>query len=367
MKKIFLTDLQKESKFLKKYTLPEIAKVITRADYILGEDLSVFEKRFAKYCGAKYCVGVANGTSALFLAMLSAGIGPGDEVVTTTISFAATVEAILMTGATPKFVDVNPDNLLLDTNKIESVITKKTKAILPVYLYGFPAEISKIKKLCRRYGLLYLGDCAQAHGAKYQGKIIGSSEDIACFSFMPAKNLGAYGDAGCVVTNSKKIFETVKILRDHGRTEKYVHEVFGYAERMDTLQAAVLNVKIKYLEKWNAARRRVAAQYTQNFKGLTTVSLLKPYRQTDPCYHQFVIRVKNRDSLREKLLVHGVQTGIHYPIPLHLQPAFAELGYVSGDFPVAEHAVLEILSLPMHPFLSDKEVNKIVSLVKKYV
>lgn len=367
MKEIKLNDLKRESAVIGSKTSKAISRVIANADYILGDELEKFEKNFAEYCDAKYAVGVANGTAAIFLSLIAAGIGKGDEVITTAISFVATVEAIIMTGAKPRLVDVNPKNLSIDVEKIEKLINKKTKAIVPVYLYGFPVEIEKIKKICRNHKLIFIGDCAQAHGALYKNKIVGSLEDIACFSFMPAKNLGAYGDAGCIVTNDKIFCERLKKLRNHGRgASKYIHEIFGYAERMDNLQAAILNVKLRYLNKWNRRRINIAKKYYKNFKSVDKITTLKPFDNTQPSYHQFVISISNRDELKKKMEDAGIGVGIHYPIPLHLQPCFKKLGYKVGDFPVAELFSRHILSLPIHPFLSAEEVDHISCLVKKY-
>ena len=278
-----------------------------------------------------------------------------------------TAEAIIMSGAKPRFVDVNPDNLSIDTSKIELAINENTKAIMPVYLYGFPAEINEIKKICKKHNLLLIGDCAQAHGSLYKNKKVGTREDIACFSFMPTKNIGAYGDAGCVITNNKIIYKKIKMLRNHGRGgNKYKHEILGYPERIDNLQAAVLNVKLKYLDKWNTTRRKIAKRYSLNFGGKDWIKILKPFKDTNPCFHQFVIVVENRDELRSKLHERNVDTGIHFPIPLHLQPAFNESEYNIGDFPVSESLTGKILSLPMHPFLSEKEVDFVSELVIKY-
>ena len=367
MKKISVTDLKAESSSIGKETVKAISKIVSDADYILGEETKKFEENFASYCGSKYAVGVASGTAAIFLSLIAAGIGEGDEVITSCISAGPTVEAIKMSGAKPHFVDINSDNLSIDADKIEAAINKKTKAIMPVYLYGFPSEVDKINKICKKYNLLLIADCAQAHGALYKTKKVGSQEFIACFSFMPTKNLGAYGDAGCVVTNNKFIYEKIKMLKNHGRGDnKYKHEIMGYPERMDNLQATVLNVKLKYLDKWNMTRRKIAKRYFLNFEGKDWIKTLKPFKNTDPCYHQFVIIVENRDALRSKLRESNVDTGMHFPIPLHLQPAFNESKYNIGDFPVSELLTGKILSLPMHPFLSEKEVDFVSELVIKY-
>ena len=366
MKKIYVTDLKKESSSIKRKTIKAISTVVSNADYILGEDLKEFEKNFASYCNSKYAVGVASGTAAIFLSLIAAGIGEGDEVITPVISAGPTVEAIIIAGARPHFVDVNAENISIDVSKIESAINKNTKAIMPVYLYGFPAEIEKIQKICKEHNILLIADCAQAHGSMYQNKNVGWEADIACFSFMPTKNLGAYGDAGCVVTDNEEISEKIKKLRNHGRgSNKYKHDILGYPERMDNLQAAVLNVKLKYLNKWNKRRRAIAGEYYRNFVDKESIKTLKAFTDTESCFHQFVIAVENRDELREILRKSNVDTGMHFPIALHLQPAYSNLGYKQGDFPVAESLVDKILSLPMHPFLSNKEVDFVSKLVIK--
>jgi|SRR3989344_1536458 len=367
MKKIYVTDLKAESSAIGKETVKAISKIVSDADYILGEESKKFEENFTSYCGSKYAVGVASGTAAIFLSLVAVGIGEGDEVITSCISAGPTAEAIKMSGAKPHFVDVNSDNLSIDADKIEAAINEKTKAIMPVYLYGFPSEIDKIKKICKRYNLLLIADCAQAHGALYKNNKAGSQEFIACFSFMPTKNLGAYGDAGCVITKDKVIFEKIRMLRNHGRDgNKYKHEIMGYSERMDNLQAAVLNVKLKYLDKWNVVRRKIAKRYTLNFKSKEGIKILKPFKNTEPCFHQFPIIVENRDGLRKELSKYNIDTGMHFPIPLHLQPAFNDSRYKIGDFPVSESLTSKILSLPMHPFLSTKEVDFVSELVIKY-
>ncbi len=367
MKKIYVTDLKVESSVIGKETIRAISKVILNADYILGEETKKFEENFAAYCDSKYAVGVASGTAALFLALVAAKIGEGDEVITSSISAGPTAEAIIMSGANPRFVDINPYNLSIDTDKIELAINENTKAIMPVYLYGFPSEITEIRNICKKHDLLFIGDCAQAHGALYKNKKVGSQEDISCFSFMPTKNLGAYGDAGCVVTNNKIIFEKIKMLRNHGRgNNKYRHEIMGYPERIDNLQSAVLNVKLKYLDKWNIVRRKIAKRYISNFEGKKGITVLRPFKNTEPCFHQFPILVENRDELRKELSKHNIDTGIHFPIPLHLQPAYNNSEYKIGDFPVSESLANKLLSLPMHPFLSNKEIDLVSELVIKY-
>ena len=364
--RLFLNDLRRESAFIKSKTLPAMKKVVEKCNFILGRELGEFEKKFLKYCGTKYAVGVANGTAALFLALKSLRIGAGDEVITADVSFTATIEAIIHAGSRPVLADVSHNNLLIDADLIEQKITAKTKAILPVHLYGYPADLSKIKKLCDKYNLFLINDCAQAHGSMFEGKPIATFGDVSCFSFMPAKNLGAYGDAGCIVTNNQRIAQKVRMLRDHGRKEKYRHVSVGYAERMDTLQAAVLNQKLSFLDAWNERRRAIARQYDFGFRGNSRIHIYQPLDNSTPAYHLYVIGIRNRDYLKMMLSKHNIDTGIHYPIPLHLQPAFKYLGYERGDFPIAELHSKKILSIPMHPFLRNSEVKKIITLINKY-
>jgi dTDP-4-amino-4,6-dideoxygalactose transaminase len=365
MREIKLIDLKKESAEIMHETLAAISKVIQSADYILGEDLGVFERSFADYVGTKYCIGVSNGTSALFLALKALGVGQGDEVITTAMSFAATTEAIVRTGATPIFIDVDLQTLSIDDQAITSRISPRTKAILPVHLYGTPANLANIRKICDEFGLFLVEDCAQAHGATMNGKKVGSFGDVGCFSFMPAKNIGAYGDAGCITTDNEAVAKRIIKLRNHGRDTKHIHDELGYAERLDNMQAAVLNVKLKYLDKWNRARNHVATKYEIGFRGSNIKSLNVPSNSISSFY-VYSVMVENRDSIAQYLAKDGIQTGIYYPIPLHLQPAFSSYGYRPGDLPNAEKAAATVLALPMHPFLTDDEVEFIVNQTLKH-
>ena len=345
-----------------------IQNVINNTSFIMGEELKKFEEEFAWFCDVKYAIGVANGSDALILALRACGIGEGDEVITVPHTFISTAEAISNVGGKVVFVDINPKTYTIDVSKIEEKINEKTKAIIPVHLYGQPADMDPIMELARKYNLKVIEDAAQAHGAEYKGKKVGSIGDVGCFSFYPGKNLGAYGDAGMVVTNNEEIAEKVKLLRNHGRiTKKYEHKIEGYSSRLDNLQAAILRVKLRHLNKWNDSRRKNAKKYNKllnNIGGITT-----PYEAdySKHVYHLYVIRIeKERDKLREELKSKGVATGIHYPIPLHLQPACSYLGYKRGDFPVTEKASQEILSLPMFAELSDEQIKKIVKLIRSY-
>jgi len=346
-----------------------IQNVINNTSFIMGEELKKFEEEFAWFCDVKYAIGVANGSDALILALRACGIGEGDEVITVPQTFIATTEAISNVGGKVVFVDIDPKTYTIDVTKIEEKINKRTKAIIPVHLYGQPADMDPIIKLAKKYNLKVIEDAAQAHGAEYKGEKVGSIGNVACFSFYPGKNLGAYGDAGIVVTNNEGIAEKIKLLRNHGRiTKKYEHKIEGYSSRLDNLQAAILRVKLRYLNKWNESRRKNAKKYNEllnNIGGITT-----PYEAdyAKHVYHLYVIRVEKegRDKLREELKSKGIATGIHYPIPLHLQPAYNYLGYKRGDFSVTEEYSQKILSLPMFAELTDKQIDKVGKLLRNY-
>jgi len=352
-------DLKAQYNSIKEEIDEAIQNVINNTSFIMGEELKKFEEEFARFCDVKYAIGVANGSDALILALRACGIGEGDEVITVPHTFISTAEAISNVGGKVIFVD--------DVTKIEEKINKKTKAIIPVHLYGQPADMDPIMELAKKYNLKVIEDAAQAHGAEYKGKKVGSIGDVGCFSFYPGKNLGAYGDAGAVVANSEEIAEKIKLFRNHGRiTKKYEHDIEGYSSRLDNLQAAILRVKLRHLTKWNNMRRRNAKKYNEllnNIGGITT-----PYEAdyAKHVYHLYVIRIEKekRDKLREELKSKGIATGIHYPIPLHLQPAYNYLGYREGDFPVTEKASQEIISLPMFAELSDEQIGEITKILK---
>lgn len=365
MKTIELLNLKKEYKFLRKSLLPRLKHVMSEGKFILGSELEEFEKKFAKYTGTKYAVGVSNGTSAIFLALKVLGIGPGDEVITTAMSFNATAQAIVYTGAMPVFVDVDPDTVSIDPSAINKAITSKTKAILPVHLYGIPAPMKDVVKIAHKHHLFVVEDCAQAHGTIYNGKKMGTFGDVSAYSFMAAKNLGSYGDAGAVVTNNKKYADHLKKLRNHGRTTKYVHDELGYAERMDNLQAAVLLAKLPHLDAWNNRRRTIAKRYDKELSKKVQIITIPSGSISN--YYTYTIRVKKRDQFIKYLARMGIKTGIYYPLPLHLQPVFAYLGYKRGDLPVVEKAANEIVSIPVNPFLTGSDVNKIIKTINTYV
>ncbi len=358
-------DLKAQYDSIKEEIDEAIQSVLNNTSFIMGEELIKFEEEFASFCNTKYAIGVANGSDALILALRACGIREGDEVITVPHTFIATTEAISNAGGKVVFVDIDPKTYTIDVSKIEEKITEKTKAIIPIHLYGQPADMLPIMRLAKKYNLKVIEDAAQAHGAEYKGKKVGSIGDVGCFSFYPGKNLGAYGDAGIVVTNNEGIAEKVKLLRNHGRiTKKYEHDIEGYSSRLDNLQAAILRVKLRHLNKWNKSRRRNDKKYNELLSNVDGV--ITPYEAdyAKHVYHLYVIRTEERDKLREELKSKGIATGIHYPIPLHLQPAYKYLGYKKGNFPVTEKASQEILSLPMFAELNDEQIEEIVELIK---
>lgn len=361
---IKFVDLKEQYLSVKDKIDSSIQEVIDTTSFIKGKQVEDFEKSFSKYLGVDYCIGVSNGTDALSLALESCNIGKGDEVITTPTTFVATIAAILRVGAKPVFVDSYIDSCNINIRDIESVITSNTKAILPIHLYGQSADMYSILDIAKKYNLYVIEDAAQAHGATYCGKEVGSFGDAACFSFYPSKNLGAFGDAGAVVTNNKDIAEKIRLLRDYGSPSKNLHTIVGYNCRLDTIQAAVLNVKLPYLDLWNSKRRFIASIYKQLSSKYITIPI--ELNNNTHVYHLYVIFVKDRDVLREYLKNKGIETGIHYPIPVHLQPAYKFLGYKEGDFPITELISKECLSLPMYPELLIEHVYKVVEEIKNY-
>lgn len=330
-------------------------RVCQNASFILGEEVERFEQSFASYCGVKHCVALNSGTSALHLALLSAGIGPGDEVLTTSNTFIATVEAISYTGAKPVFVDIDPATANIDPSCIEAAITKQTRAIIPVHLYGRPANLDAIQEIAARHRLTLIEDACQAHGAKYRGKRVGGFGHAAAFSFYPGKNLGAYGEGGALTTNDDEVAKLARALRSHGEVTRYFHDYIGYNYRMDGFQAAVLNVKLKYLDRWTAQRVEFAKLYRDHLDG-SAVRFPIDSPEDDPVYHLFVVWTKDRDRVREELAKKGVQTAVHYPLPVHLQKAYAHLGYQPGSLPHTEKACAEAISMPLFPEMSREQV-----------
>lgn len=348
---------------------PEIQEAINSvlhdADFILGREVSVFEQEFASFCEAEHAVGVDSGTSALELALRAYGIGPGDEVITAANTFIATALAISNAGATPVFVDVDPKTDTISAANIEPAITPRTKAVIPVHLYGQPADMEPILELAKRHQLKVIEDACQAHGARYKGRRAGSLGHAAAFSFYPGKNLGAYGDGGVIVTNDKQVAEHLKMLRNYGQKEKYHHEFRGYNRRLDTLQAAVLRVKLKYLEEWNSARRRNASLYGKALAASGAV-LPREAAGVESVWHLYVIRTEHRDRLKDHLSEAGISAGIHYPVPVHLQPAYRDLGYPAGAFPVTEAHAERILSLPMYAELTSEQIESVSQAICAY-
>lgn len=349
-------DFDRQYKTVSQEIEKAISRVLKRQIFILGPELEAFESEFAKYLGVKYVVGLNSGTDALEFCLRALEIGPGDEVITPANSYIATSLAISYVGAKPVLVDCDPNTYQVDVSQIEKKITKKTKAILPVHLYGAPCEIDKITKLAKKHNLFVIEDVAQAVGTTLHGKKMGSFGDINAFSFYPGKNLGAYGDAGAVATNSKKLFEKARFLRNYGQTKKYHHVTFGRNSRLDEIQAAVLRVKLKYIDEWNKTRRDIANMYYETLSKVKTQSLL-PKGESN--YHLFVIETKKRDQLQKFLEKNNIGTLIHYPIPIHLQKTYSHLQYEKGNFPVAEKVAKSILSLPIYPGLSKKEITHI--------
>ena len=340
-----------------------IDRVFESSQFVLGREVEQFEHEFASYCGARHAAGVNTGTSALHLAMLAAGIGAGDEVITVPFTFVATVAAVRYTGATPVLIDVDPQSLTMDVEHIEQAITPRTKAILPVHLYGQMANMDGIMAIARRYGLLVIEDACQAHGAEFRGRRAGSIGDLGCFSFYPGKNLGACGEGGMVVTGNEEYARRVRVLRDWGQTRKYCHELPGFNFRLEGIQGAILRVKLRHLDDWTEARRARAARYAGALEDADVVTPVES-PATRHVYHVYAIRTSNRPALQRALERDGIQTNIHYPIPVHLQPAHADLGYREGEFPASECAAREVLSLPMYPELPFDSLERVADAVR---
>ena len=358
-----LVDLKAQYLTIKDEIDRAIQAVINRADFVGGIAVDEFEKAFAEFSGIRYVVGVANGTDAIHLTLRTCGIGRGDEVITAVNTFIATSEAITAAGAKPVFVDNDPMTYTIDATKIEEKITSRTKAIIPVHLYGQPADMNAIQQIAKKHNLIVIEDAAQAHGALYNGMSVGGFGKAACFSFYPGKNLGAYGDAGAVATNDKEFAAQVRMLANHGRLEKYEHKLEGYNSRLDTLQAAILTVKLGHLKEWTKRRQYLASHYTELFRGLEFIKTPSTRRGSTHVYHLYVVRVQKREMIQKKLKKQGIATGIHYPIPLHLQPAYQYLNLRRGEFPVAEGYAPQILSLPLYPELTESQLEYIAHTV----
>jgi dTDP-4-amino-4,6-dideoxygalactose transaminase len=355
-------DLKSQYRSIKPEIDAAIANVLESSQFILGKEVVGFEEEFAAYCQSKFAIGVNSGTSALHLALLAVGIGPGDEVITTPFTFVATVAAVIYTGGRPVFVDINPRSFTLDVAKIEKAITPRTKAILPVHLYGQPADMDPILEIAQRRGLRVIEDAAQAHGAEYEERRAGSMGDLGCFSFYPGKNLGAYGEGGAITTNNPEYVRTIRMLRDWGAERKYEHVLKGYNYRMEGIQGAILRVKLRHLEAWTELRRAHAAHFTEVLSG-SSVKTPEEMAYARHVYHVYAVRTPRRDALQKIVHDQNIQTGIHYPIPVHLQKAYADLGYKAGDFPVSEHAAAEVLSLPMYAELKNSQIEMIANVI----
>ncbi|AEE13849.1 DegT/DnrJ/EryC1/StrS aminotransferase [Thermodesulfobium narugense DSM 14796] len=356
-----LADFNKEYNELKDEIDREVLKVLDSGSYIMGKDVRELEAKLSNYLGMKAYT-VASGTDALLIALRAASIGHGDEVITTPFTFVATASTITFVGAKPVFVDIDEETFNINPKLIEEKITQKTKAILPVHLFGHSADMDEILRIAKKYNLLVIEDNAQAFGSFYKGKKTGSIGDISALSFFPTKNLGAYGDGGAVFAKDEEICEKIDMLRSHGSKKKYLHEIIGYNSRLDTIQAAILNVKLKYFEDFIEKKRKLASIYLEELKGVVKLPVEK--ENCYHTYHQFTIRVKNRDELSLDLSSNNIQSAVHYPLPLHLQKAFNYLGYKEGSFPVAERVSKEVLSLPIFHTLSEEEIYRVCQVIK---
>ncbi len=359
-------DLKGQYKAIKDEVHAAMDEVMENTAFAGGPFVAKFEQEFAKFCDSKHAIGVGNGTDALWLSLIALGIKPGDEVITVPNTFIATAEAISFAGAKPVFVDVMEETNNMNPALIEAAITKKTKAIIPVHLFGQPVDLDPIMAIAKKHGLFVIEDACQAHGAEYKGKKAGSMGNAGCFSFYPGKNLGAYGEAGAVVTNDDEAASQMRMFRDHGQAKKYYHGMIGWNARMDGIQGAVLHVKLKYLQGWNDARRKHAQEYSAILSSVKDVILPRQAEYAKHVYHIFAIRVKNRDELMAHLGTKGVACGIHYPVPVHLQEAYGFLNCGVGSFPVAEKCAAEYLSLPMYPELTSEQINYAAQEIKKF-
>ena len=363
--RVELVDLAAQYRTIRPEIDGAIQRVLDATSFILGDEVRTFEAAWAQHVGAAGAVGVSSGTAAIELSLRAFGIGAGDEVITAAHTFIATAEAVTNAGATPVFADIDPLTYAIDPAHVESLVTPRTKAILPVHLYGHPADMDALMRIADRHRLVVIEDAAQAHGAEIGGRRIGSIGHAACFSFYPGKNLGAYGDAGAVTSNDAAFLDKVRRLRDHGRTTKYEHIEVGYAERIDALQAAILAAKLPHLEDWTEARRRHADRYTELLTG-TTVETPTERDGVRHVFHLYVVRSAQRDALLEHLRSNGVMAGIHYPIPLHRQPAYVALGYGDMELPHTERAAAEVLSLPLYPELTDAQSAYVADAVRSF-
>ena len=357
-------DLKAQYQGIKGQVLEAIATALDNMDLFLGSNVRALEEEFARYCGASFAIGVASGTDALHLALRGCGVGPGDEVITVSHTFVATAEAIVLAGARPVFVDIDPQTHTMDPSRIEAVVTPRTKAILPVHLYGHPAHMEPILDLARAYNLKVVEDACQAHGATYNGRKVGTLGDAAAFSFYVTKNLGSYGTGGMVATNNEEVASTVRLLRTHGMADGHTQVLIGVNSRLDEIQAAILRIKLRQLDQWNEGRRARASIYDRL---IATKPVETPVERPGSrhVYHLYVIQADDRDTLREWLRSRGVATGVHYPIPVHLQPAFQSFGYARGSLPITEAKASRVLSLPVYPELTTEQVHYVAQCIEE--
>jgi dTDP-4-amino-4,6-dideoxygalactose transaminase len=356
--KVPYLDLKAQYHSIKAEIDEAIARVLDSCQFVLGPEVAQFEKEFAAYCGTSECIALNSGTSALHLALLAAGVGPGDEVITVPFTFVASVATILYARAKPVLVDIEPRTFNMNPAALDAAISPRTKAIVPVHLYGHPADMDPILEVARKHKLVVIEDAAQAHGARYKGRSAGSIGDIGCFSFYPSKNLGAYGEGGAVTTSNPEYARTLRMLRDWGQDRKYHHSLHGYNYRMEGFQGAILRVKLRHLERWTETRRAIVKTYNEHLAGADVVRPAEmPWARH--VYHLYTLRTDNRNALQAALLNDGIQTGIHYSTPVHLQPAYTALGYGPGSFPESEKAAKEVLSLPLYPELTDHQIEAV--------
>ncbi len=359
-------DLKTQYKELEKEVVPIVKTAMENAAFIGGPQVTGFESEFAEFCESSHCVGVNSGTDALRFALMAVGVQPGDEVITVSHTFIATTEAISQVGAKPVFVDITADTCNMDPARIESAITANTKAIVPVHIYGQPVDMDPIMEIAQKHGIVVIEDACQSHGALYKERKAGSIGAVGCFSFYPGKNLGAYGEGGAAVTNDETIAQKMSMIRDHGQSKKYYHEIEGYNGRLDAIQAGILRVKLKRLAGWNQARRENAKYYDALFADVPGVTVVKEAEFAKSVYHLYVILLDDRDGLQKFLDSKGVATGLHYPLPLHLQQAYAHLGHSKEDFPVTEDIASRLLSLPMFPELKKEQIEYVVQCIREY-
>lgn len=358
-------DLPGQYQLVEKKILPKVKKVFESGRYILGSEIKEFEDNFAKYCGVKYCVGTSSGTESLLLALRALDVGPGDEVITVPNTFTATAEAIVLVGAKPVFCDVDPKTMNMDPKSLKTKITKKTRAVIPVHLHGNPCDMSEIYKITKPKKIAVIEDAAQAHGAKYKGKKIGSlKSDFTAFSFHPVKNLGAFGDGGALVTFSKRLADKVRMLINHGRKGHHTHIIIGTTARLDTVQASILNIKLKFLDRWIKSKLELVKYYKKRLPKFCMT--IQTTDNSESAHHVFAILVPNRDSLAKFLSQNGIETGMHYPIPLHMQPAYKFLGHRKGAFLVAEYYASHTLSLPLFPHMTKSQVDDVIKKIKEF-